>query len=140
MRRSLKAVSIACRAATRFRLKQAPQCLDFSPLTREDIRMTIFAKKTVPLGRYDKLQDQIAELQMAMGAPHDLMMMSTTSVDNNTDTIYIGLPDAALLSHFDGFEQVRRSDLPDSLTAVVLRHDGFVERFPDISRKLRAKR
>jgi len=101
--------------------------------------MPVFAKKTMPLASWGKLQDQIALLQMTMGVPHDLMMMSTTSEGHKTDTIYIGLPDEQLLSHFDGFERIKQSDLPDSMTTLVCREDGFADRFPDIAKKRRPK-
>ena len=102
--------------------------------------MAVFAKKTMPLRSWGKLQDQMGLLQVTMGAPHDLMMLSTTSEDNKTDTIYIALPDATLLSYFEGFEQIRQSDLPNDMTTLVYRADGFAERFPDIERKRRKRK
>jgi hypothetical protein len=53
--------------------------------------------------------------------------------------IYIGLPDASLLSAFPGFEKVERQSLPDFLVTLVVREDGFEERFPDISKKRRSR-
>jgi len=101
--------------------------------------MTVFAKKTMPLRSWGALQDQMGLLQVTMGAPHDLMMLSTTSTDHKTDTIYIGLPDPALLPHFEGFEEIRQSELPDNMTTLVCRMDGFAEKFPDIERKRHGK-
>jgi hypothetical protein len=40
----------------------------------------------------------MGELQIALGAPHDLMMFSTNSGDPMQQDIYIGLPSATLLS------------------------------------------
>lgn len=71
-----------------------------------------------------------------MGWPLDVMMMSKTSADNKTETIYIGLPEAALLSHFDGFELIKQTDLPDRMTVLVMRRDGFTKRFPNIAAKI----
>jgi len=78
-------------------------------------------------------------LQVTMGAPYDLMMLSTTSEDYKTDTIYIGLPDVTLLAYFDGFEQIRQAELPDNMTTLVCRVDGFAQRFPDIEKKRRKR-
>ncbi len=98
--------------------------------------MNTFAKKTVPFGYAEKLQAQFVLLQRSMGWPLDLMMMSTTAADNKTETIYIGLPEAALLSHFDGFEPIKQADLPERMTVLVMRRDGFGKRFPDIAAKI----
>ena len=100
--------------------------------------MTTFAKKTVPLGSVDKLQEQFVLLQRTMKWPHDLMLMVKKSADNKAETIYIGLPTAALLSHFDGFEPIKQADLPDGMTVLVMRHDGLAKQFPDIAAKIRA--
>jgi len=99
--------------------------------------MTTFVKKTVPLGSAEKLQEQFVLLQRTMKWPHDLMMMVKKSTDDKTETIYIGLPNATLLSHFDGFEPIKQTDLPDGMTVLVMRHDGFAKQFPDIAPKIR---
>ena len=101
--------------------------------------MTVFAKKTMQRSSWGKLQGQMGLLQMMLGAPHDLMMMSKTSEDNKTGTIYIGLPDPKLLSHFEGFEVIKQSELPEQMTTLVCREDGFTQRFPDIAKKRRPK-
>jgi hypothetical protein len=44
-----------------------------------------------------------------------------------------------LLSAFAGFEKVERQSLPDFLTTLVVREDGFEERFPDISKKRQSR-
>ena len=65
--------------------------------------MTIFAKKTMNVSEWAKVQDQIGALQIAMGAPHDLMMLSTNNANDRSDQdIYIGLPDQMLLAAFPG--------------------------------------
>jgi hypothetical protein len=102
--------------------------------------MTTFAKKTVPRGYAEKLQPQFVLLQQSMKWPHDLMLMVKASSDNNkTETIYVGLPEAMLLSHFDGFEPIKQAALPDGMTALVIRHDGLTKRFPDIAAKIHGK-
>ncbi len=101
--------------------------------------MTIFAKKTMSVTEWAKVQDLIGALQISMGAPHDLMMFSAKGSVLGEDDIYIGLPDASLLSAFPGFEKVERQSLPDFLVTLVVREDGFEERFPDISKKRRSR-
>jgi hypothetical protein len=100
--------------------------------------MTVFAKKTMHLSEWTKIQDQVEMMQERMSAPHDLIMFSAKTDDVNQDEIYIGLPDITLLSQFPGFQQIDRASLPDHLIALVVREDGFAERFPDIARKRRS--
>jgi hypothetical protein len=102
--------------------------------------MTIFAKKTMNVTEWAKVQEQIGALQMALGGPHDLMMLSTDSENGILQQdIYIGLPDALLLKAFPGFEEINREALPDYMATLVAREDGFEERFPDIYGKRRSK-
>ena len=82
-----------------------------------------------------KVQDQIGQLQLAMGGPHDLMMFSAKTDDPMQQDIYIGLPSATLLSAFPGFQQVDRFNLPDYLATLVVREEKFEQLFPDIFKK-----
>jgi len=102
--------------------------------------MTIFAKKRMNVREWAKVQDQIGALQITMGAPHDLMMLSVDNADDRRDQdIYLGLPDKMLLAAFPGFVEVSRASLPDFLSTLVAREDGFEERFPDIFEKRRSR-
>lgn len=101
--------------------------------------MTVFAKKRMSVSEWGKVQDQIGALQMSMGGPHDLMMFSADSPDRLMQDIYIGLPDERFFAGFPGFEKIERDDLPDYLTTLVVREDGFQERFPDIAKKRRSR-
>lgn len=101
--------------------------------------MTVFAKQVMSVDDWAKVQDRIEDLQMALRAPHDLMMFSAEADDPLKETIYIGVPNAELLANFQGFQQVNRADLPDFLTTLVVREDGFAEQFPDIEKKRRAR-
>ena len=101
--------------------------------------MTVFAKQVMSVDDWAKMQDRIGDLQMALRAPHDLMMFSAEADDPLKETIYIGVPNAELLANFQGFQQVNRADLPDFLTTLVVREDGFAEQFPDIQKKRRAR-
>jgi hypothetical protein len=100
--------------------------------------MTIFAKKTMHVSDWSKVQDQIGELQMALGRPHDLMMFSTSTRDFAQKNVYIGLPTATYLAAFPGFEEISQESLPDRLSTIVAREDEFEERFPDIFKKRQA--
>ena len=100
--------------------------------------MTVFAKKTLKVTEWARVQDQIGALQLQLGGPIDLMMFSRRNDnDRNADDIYIGLPDKQLLAAFPGFAEIARDKLPDSLTVLVIREDGFADRFPDIDAKRR---
>ena len=101
--------------------------------------LTVFAKKLMSVDDWAKVQDRIEDLPMALRAPHDLMMFSAEADDPLKETIYIGVPNAELLANFQGFQQVNRADLPDFLTTLVVREDGFAEQFPDIEKKRRAR-
>ena len=101
--------------------------------------MTMFGKRRMNVTEWAKVHDRIVALQLSMGAPHDLMMFSTDTDDMASQDIFIGLPDEKLMTAFTGFERIERNDLPDFLTTLVVREDGFRERFPDIAKKRRSK-
>jgi hypothetical protein len=87
---------------------------------------------------WSRIHDQLGNLQIALRAPHDLMMFKAKTDDVARDDIYIGLPSANLLASFPGFEKVDRASLPDVLSTLLAREDGFEERFPDIFQKRRS--
>lgn len=101
--------------------------------------MTVFAKKTMNVTQWAGVQDAIAALQMTLGAPHDLMMLSADTDDVLQQDIILVLPNKTLLSAFPGFEEIQREAIPDYLSTLVIREDGMNERFPDIQRKRRRK-
>ena len=102
--------------------------------------MTIFAKRTaMNVVDWAKIQDHLGELQLSLGGPHDLMMFSAEAADHINQDIYIGLPSAPLLAAFPGFEVIERGSLPDFMTTLIVREDGFRERFPDIAAKRRTR-
>lgn len=103
--------------------------------------MTIFAKKSrMSVVNWAIIQKQLAQLQLAMGAPYDLMMFSAKPEEGSpVEDIYIALPEDGLLSRLDGFKEIERSELPDFLTTLIVREDGFSERFPDIAAKRRRR-
>jgi hypothetical protein len=101
--------------------------------------MTVFAKATMDVAVWGKVQDLVGEFQMKLGGPHDLMMFSVDSVERLKQDIFIGLPDSVPLSLFPEFTRIDRADLPDYLATLVAREDGFAERFPDIAAKRRVR-
>jgi hypothetical protein len=103
--------------------------------------MTVFAKRAaMNVEVWGKLQDQLAQLQLALGVPYDLMMFSVNNEEEPIcQDIYIGLPDHHMLAAFPGFEPIERSNLPDFLVTLIAREDGFRDFFPDIAAKRRAR-
>ena len=65
--------------------------------------MPIFAKKTMNVNDWSKVQDQIEALVISLGGPHDLMMLSAPSEDVSKQKIYIGLPRAGYLGGIPWF-------------------------------------
>jgi hypothetical protein len=100
--------------------------------------MTVFAKRTIDVFERVELQNQIAALALSEGGPHDVMMLLARG-RGMTDDVYIGLPNAKLLSAFVGFIEVARDSLPDYLSTIYAREDGFEEQFPDIYKKRRTR-
>ena len=101
--------------------------------------MTIWAKRIFPFGKYDAVQERIEQLQIKLGAPHDLMMLEKKVADFTATHIFIGLPRRAMLASFEGFEEVEREHLPDGLIVLMARRD-FDRHFPDIAVKLKRVR
>ncbi len=101
--------------------------------------MTVFAKKNMGVTEWTPVQDLIGSLQTKLNAPLDLMMLSVDSEEPGIETIFVGLPDAKLLDLFPGFQIIDRADLPDYLSTLVCREDGFTERFPEIAAKRRVR-
>jgi hypothetical protein len=84
------------------------------------------------------VQNQVGALQIILGGPHDLMMFMARG-KGGIDDIYIGLPNRKLLETFPGFVEIERESLPDYLSTLVVRNDGFDKRFPDIFKKCRSR-
>ena len=74
---------------------------------------------------------------LGLGAPPNLMMFSRR-IDCE-EQVYIAVPEAGLLARFLGFTPIGVDDLPpDFSETVLLREDGFDDRFPEIAAKRRA--
>jgi hypothetical protein len=61
--------------------------------------MTVFARRMgMNVVDWGAIQDKMDQLQLALGAPHDLMMFSADSdQEANLRDIYVGLPQESLL-------------------------------------------
>ncbi len=98
--------------------------------------MIVFASKRFPArGQYGADQDRLEKLMMATRAPHDLMMLAHAPDDDDFEDIYIGVPDIGMLRGFQGYAEVSRESLPKGLAALIVREDGFADRYPDIAAK-----
>jgi hypothetical protein len=98
--------------------------------------MIFWAKKACTGGEDTlPLQDRMAELQLSLGGPHELMMFETNRLHSAKYEIFIGVPQRELLAQFPGFMEIQESELPGELIPLVIREDGFDERFPAIAAK-----
>jgi len=102
--------------------------------------LTVWAKKIFPLGKYEAVLERIGQLQIRLGAPHDLMMLEKAASDFTASQVFIGLPRAAMLASFEGFEEIEREHLPDGLVVLIARKGDFDKHFPDIVAKLKRQR
>ena len=75
----------------------------------------------------------VGDLQLKLGAPHELMMLRKPSAHAQRLEVFIGVPQRELLALFDGFTEIQENELPDKLMALVIREDEFEERFPAIA-------
>ena len=80
----------------------------------------------------------LGDLQLKLGAPHELMMLSSHPLSHQDFEVFIGVPQRELLAPFEGFTEIQENELPDKLIALVIREDEFDERFPAIAAKRRA--
>lgn len=98
--------------------------------------MTVFAMRRLEgRGNYGAIQDLMDDLQIQLGAPHDLMMFARDTDDGQSEDIFIALPERRMLGAFSGFTEIERSELPEYLRTLILREDRFSELFPDIAAK-----
>jgi hypothetical protein len=70
----------------------------------------------------------LGDLQFKLGAPHELMMLSSHPLSHQDFEVFIGVPQRELLAPFEGFTEIQENELPDKLIALVIREDEFDER------------
>ena|ERR1700730_6443130 len=97
--------------------------------------MTIWATRRIRIGGAGVLHHTVHELAIVLGRSHEVMLFSRTADDRKGEDVYLGLPDRSLLSRFPGFTEIERESLPQAMRTLVVREDGFAERFPDVAAK-----
>jgi hypothetical protein len=98
--------------------------------------MIYWARRSFDDGDYTRAQELMGDLQIRLGAPHELMMFERHVPGSRSAEVFIGVPQREMLRIFDGFTEIAESELPDGLIGLVTRDDGFQERFPQIAAKL----
>jgi hypothetical protein len=102
---------------------------------RENYIMIYWAKKQCDPGADIPFMKRVGDLQLKLGAPHELMMLGSHPLTRKDYEIFIGVPQRELLALFDGVTEIQENELPDRLIALVIREDEFDERFPEIAAK-----
>jgi hypothetical protein len=97
--------------------------------------MIYWAKRRCDPGGEIPLMKLVGDLQLKLGAPHELMMLGSPPLTRKHFEVFIGVPQRELLDLFDGFTEIQENELPDKLIALVIREDEFDERFPAIAAK-----
>jgi hypothetical protein len=100
--------------------------------------MIYWAKRRCSPGAEIPFMKALGDLQLKLGAPHELMMLSSHPLSHQDFEVFIGVPQRELLAPFEGFTEIQENELPDKLIALVIREDEFDERFPAIAAKRRA--
>jgi hypothetical protein len=100
--------------------------------------MIYWAKKTCEPGAETAFMKVLGDLQLKLAAPHELMMLASRPLANKEYDVFVGVPERELLALFAGFTEIQEHELPEELTALVIREDEFDERFPAIAAKRRA--
>jgi hypothetical protein len=100
--------------------------------------MIYWAKRRCSPGAEIPFMKVLGDLQLKLGAPHELMMLSSHPLSHQDFEVFIGVPQRELLAPFEGFTEIQENELPDKLIALVIREDEFDERFPAIAAKRRA--
>jgi hypothetical protein len=97
--------------------------------------MVYWAKRSCDPDAEIPFMKLVGDLQLKLGAPHELMMLGSHPLTRKGYEVFIGVPQRELLDLFDGFTEIQENELPDKLVALVIREDGFDERFPAIAAK-----
>ena len=50
--------------------------------------------------------------------------------------VFLGLPNVTWLKYFPGFEETRLEVIPDGVSLIICRGEGFQNRYPEIATKL----
>lgn len=89
-----------------------------------------WAKRRFEWAEYAPYQDKLEKLLMANATQYREFMMFSMEQKVGLSDVYVGVPSAAYLAVFDGFERVAESDLPKFVdTLLVADANAFKERF-----------
>ncbi|WP_157100261.1 hypothetical protein [Rhodoplanes sp. Z2-YC6860] len=105
--------------------------------------MVAFARRRgVSVTEWAPIKVRAARLMQSLGTPHDVMMFIAPAEQSLLNDVYLCLPDKGMLqTQFPGFVLVDRSELPDNLSTLIAREDGFEKLYPDIySKRSRGRR
>src|SRR6266540_5478021 len=87
--------------------------------------MIYWAKRRCSPGAEIPFMKVLGDLQLKLGAPHELMMLSSHPLSHQDFEVFIGVPQRELLAPFEGFTEIQENELPDKLIALVIREDEF---------------
>jgi hypothetical protein len=98
----------------------------------------IWSKRQLAYAKFAPYQDRLEKLMMPNAARYQEFIMVSVDTDNvGVSTYYIGVPEKAYLSAFDGFEVVAEEQLPKQVDTVLIADgtsDEFTSRFQSRSR------
>ena|SRR5262249_20739478 len=97
--------------------------------------MIYWAKKRCDPGAEIRFMKLIGDLQLRLGAPHELMMLGSHPPKRQAYEVFIGVPQRELLALFEGVTEIQENALPDKPIALVIREDEFDRCFPAIAAK-----
>jgi hypothetical protein len=77
--------------------------------------MIYWAKRRCSPGAEIPFMKVLGDLQLQLGAPHELMMLSSHPLSHQDFEVFIGVPQRELLAPFEGFTEIQENELPDKL-------------------------
>ena len=75
--------------------------------------MIYWAKRRCDPGGEIPLMKLVGDLQLKLGAPHELMMLGSPPLTRKHFDVFIGVPQRELLDLFDGFTEIQENKLPE---------------------------
>jgi hypothetical protein len=75
--------------------------------------MVYWAKRSCDPDAEIPFMKLVGDLQLKLGAPHELMMLGSHPLTHKGYEVFIGVPQRELLALFDGFTEIQENELPD---------------------------
>ncbi len=91
--------------------------------------MTIWVQRTFAYGSWGSVQDKFEELYLGQGGPANMMLISESAEDRQTEQLFAQLPDPAYANLLAGFEPISDERLPKIASLLVGNQTAFTERF-----------